>query len=423
VSRVGDKPGAEADAACPTATPLRVLLVADVRSPTTWGWVDSIRSAGVVVLGVDGLLWPEHRPGSASGNRGARQRLRSLAGATPIGLKLVGAVRPVVGLMLAPVKGRRLRRVVRRAKPDVVHGLRIPFEAVAARVACPPSVPLAVSIWGNDLTHLAARSRLTRRATRRVLERTDLLFADCQRDIDLSATWGRRSAIPTAILPGGGGIDLSGLADSDGLAAARLSDRERSGHRLVVNARGARPYVCNDVLLDALALMAADLDPGVRVVFVDSAHDAALRHAVDRHRLRDKIVIMGKHSRPEVLSLFGRAEVSVSITDQDGTPNTLLEAMAAGAIPVCSDLPSIREWIEHGGNGFLAAFNDPQAVASALRLALGLSDAERNAIITKNGLIVAARAERGRAGRQAAEMYHRVLARHDGFAPAAPHQV
>ena len=73
-----------------------------------------------------------------------------------------------------------------------------------------------------------------------------------------------------------------------------------------------------------------------------------------------------------MFSLFRRAEVSVSITDQDGTPNSLLEAMAAGAVPVCSDLPSIREWIEHGSNGFLAAFDDPQAVANALRLALDL---------------------------------------------------
>jgi glycosyltransferase involved in cell wall biosynthesis len=325
--------------------------------------------------------------------------------------------------MLAPVKGHRIRRVVRRAKPDVVHGLRIPFEAMAARVACPPGVPLAVSIWGNDLTHLAARNRLAGRATRRVLARIDLLFADCQRDIDLAAAWGLRSAIPTAVLPGGGGIDLSGLAESDGLAAPQLSDLEGSGHRFVVNARGARPYVRNDVLLDALALMAADLDPRVRVVFVDSAHDAVLRHSIERHRLRSQIIIMGKRSQAEVLSLLGRAEVSVSITNQDGTPNSLLEAMAAGAIPVCSNLPSIREWIEPGSNGFLAAFDDPQAVASALRLALGLSNAERRAAVTKNGRIVAARAERGLAGKQAAEMYHRVLAHQDGLAPAARLQV
>ena len=111
-----------------------------------------------------------------------------------------------------------------------------------------------------------------------------------------------------------------------------------------------------------------------------------------------------------MLSLFGRAEVSVSITDQDGTPNSLLEAMAAGAVPVCSDLPSIREWIEHGSNGFIAAFDDPQAVASALRLALDLSDADRKAIITENGRIVAARAERGLRGAGSREYREWVIA-------------
>ena len=88
------------------AQPVRVLLVADVRSPTTWGWVDAIRSAGVVVLGIDGHVWPEHQPAGASSGRKARQRLRSLVGATPGGLKLVGRVRRGAGLTLAPVKGQ-----------------------------------------------------------------------------------------------------------------------------------------------------------------------------------------------------------------------------------------------------------------------------------------------------------------------------
>jgi glycosyltransferase involved in cell wall biosynthesis len=103
--------------------------------------------------------------------------------------------------------------------------------------------------------------------------------------------------------------------------------------------------------------------------------------------------------------------VSVSITDRDGTPNSLLEAMAAGAIPVCGDLPSIREWIEPGRNGFLAAYDDPLAVAGALRLALGISEAERSAIRTRNSRIVAARAERGSVGRQAAERYDELMGR------------
>jgi glycosyltransferase involved in cell wall biosynthesis len=180
--------------------------------------------------------------------------------------------------------------------------------------------------------------------------------------------------------------------------------------------------VRNEVLLEALSLLATDLDPRVRVVFVDSAHDAALRHSVERHWLRDRIIVTEKHSPDEVLSLFRRAEVSVSITDQDGTPNSLLEAMAAGAIPVCSDLPSIREWIEPSRNGFLAAFSDPQAVADALRLALGLTDAEREAIRTENGLIIGARAERRSVGKQAAEKYRALVTHREELTLAARRQ-
>ena len=401
--------------------------MADMRSPTTWGWVDAVRSAGVVVLGIDGLPWPEHRPlgpNSEGSRRSVKQRLRSFAGATPRRLKVTGRVRRVVGPVMAPIKGRRIRRAVERAKPDVVHGLRIPHEAMAAMAACPPALPLAISIWGNDLTHEAPASRMGGRAARRVLARTDLLFADCQRDIDLAGTWGLRPTTTTAILPGGGGIDLARVAEEHRKLASHLRDPVGPDHRVVVNARGGRPYVRNEVLLEALSALATKLDPRVLIVFVDSAHDGALCRAIEQHRLSHKIIVTGRRSPGEVLSLFCRAEVSVSITDQDGTPNSLLEAMAAGAIPVCGDLPSIREWIEPGRNGFLALSNDPLAVADALRLALGLSDAERSAIKTENGRIIATRAERGSTGKHAAEKYGQlVIHRKDHLAPAGRRHV
>jgi len=395
---------------------VRVLLIADVRSPITWGWVDSVRSAGVVVLGMDGLPWPERRPlGASRAGRltGVRQRLRSFAMATPGRLKVTEKARRLAGPVLAPVQGRRIRRAVARARPDVVHGLRLPHEAMTAMVACPPGVPLAVSVWGNDLTHEAPATRMGSRATRRVLARASLLLADCQRDIDLAAAWGLRPAAATAVLPGGGGIDVARVVPEQRGLASQPGDPACRNHRLVVNARGIRAYVHNETLLAALSLLATELDPRVRVVFVDSAHDGALCRAIESHRLRKQMIVTGKRSPAEVLSLFCRAEVSVSITERDGTPNSLLEAMAAGAIPVCGDLPSIREWIEPGRNGFLAAYDDPLAVADALRVALRLSDAERSAIRAENRRIIAARAERGSVGRQAAERYDELVGRDD----------
>lgn len=289
-----DEPRAAVGAGHALAPPVRILLVADIRSPTTWGWVDAVRSAGVVVLGIDGLPWPEHRPLSTSGEgsrRGIKERLLSFAVATPRRLKVTGRVRQVVGPLLAPIKGRRIRRAVQRARPDVVHGLRIPHEAMAAMAACPPAVPLAVSIWGNDLTHEAPASGMGGRATRRVLARTDLLFADCQRDIDLAGAWGLRPTTPTAVLPGGGGIDLALMAEEHRKLAPQLSDLVGSDHRVIVNARGLRSYVRNEFLLEALFLLATELDPRVRIVFVDSAHDVALCRAIEHHRLSNKIIV------------------------------------------------------------------------------------------------------------------------------------
>jgi glycosyltransferase involved in cell wall biosynthesis len=317
--------------------------------------------------------------------------------------------------LLAWIKGRQLRQIFERANPDVVHSLRIPYEAMMGVVACPQDVPFTVSIWGNDLTLHASTNRAIGHATRRVLAKADMLFADCQRDIDLAHSWGVRPNTPTAVLAGGGGIRLDRLIEARCAVEPRLSDLVGSSHRLIVNARGCREYVRNDVLIEALSLLAPDLDSSVRIIFVDAAHDKALRRSVESYPLARQTVVTGKYSKTEMLSLFCRTEIYVSITAHDGTPNSLLESMAAGAIPVCGDLPSIREWIKHGSNGFLAAYDDPYAVAQAVRLALDLSSADRSAITTKNAQIITARAEQGSTGRLAADNYHRITISREKF--------
>jgi len=384
----------------------RVLLIADARSPTTWGWVEAVRSAGAVVLDPDGRPWPERQASNGRSPRsGATLRLRSLASSTPRRLKMAQKLKRTLGPILALIKGQRLRRSVDWASADVVHALRIPYEAMTALAACPRGVPLTVSIWGNDLTLHASTNRIIGLATRRVLARADMLFADCERDIELAQRWGFRPGLSTAVLPGGGGIQLHRLAEVRRAPESALADFLLSNHRLIVNARGCREYVCNDILLKALSFLAADLDPSVRIVFVDAGHDRALCRSVENHPLASQIVVTGKYLPSEMFSVFDRTEIYVSITAHDGTPNSLLESMAAGAIPVCGDLPSIREWIDHESNGFLAAFDDVGEVADALRSALNLSDADRNTIRAKNARIIAARAERGTTGRRAVDKY------------------
>jgi glycosyltransferase involved in cell wall biosynthesis len=109
-------------------------------------------------------------------------------------------------------------------------------------------------------------------------------------------------------------------------------------------------------------------------------------------------------TRDEMAKVYQRAQVTVSISEHDGTPNTLLEAMACGCFPVAGDLESIREWIVDGENGFLVDSNDPIALANAVVRALSNADL-RSRAADRNQSIINERASHAKVKARAIEFY------------------
>jgi glycosyltransferase involved in cell wall biosynthesis len=106
--------------------------------------------------------------------------------------------------------------------------------------------------------------------------------------------------------------------------------------------------------------------------------------------------------------LFRSAQVLVSPSTHDGTPNSLLEGMACGCLPVAGDLDSIREWITPGKNGLLVDPGDPLALAEAILRGLN-EPALRKQAAVENAAIIAERAEYTRNMARALEFYRRLL--------------
>ncbi|HAY84964.1 MAG TPA: hypothetical protein DCY42_08595 [Chloroflexi bacterium] len=72
----------------------------------------------------------------------------------------------------------------------------------------------------------------------------------------------------------------------------------------------------------------------------------------------------------QMADLFRQAHIVVSPSTHDGTPNTLLEAMACGCFPVAGDIESINEWLQHEENSLLVDPADPQMLAEAILRAI-----------------------------------------------------
>ena len=94
--------------------------------------------------------------------------------------------------------------------------------------------------------------------------------------------------------------------------------------------------------------------PGLAVTIAGDGPEAAALAARARARGVDGFVrFVGRLPHAALPALLADAAVVVSCALSDSTSISLLEAMAAGATPVVTDLPGNRAWVEDGVHGRL----------------------------------------------------------------------
>lgn len=75
-------------------------------------------------------------------------------------------------------------------------------------------------------------------------------------------------------------------------------------------------------------------------------------------------------ARSEVPSLFAAHDVYLKLSRNEGSPSSVIEAMAAGCVPVAVNIPGVMDFVINRGSGVVVSRADPSAIASAiLRLA------------------------------------------------------
>lgn len=393
---------------------MRLLFVADGRSPTALSWLRHWIETGCETHLVS--TFPCHPPpglasfhvmpaafGSLGGGRATKPagRLPGRARA------LLRPLRYLLGPLSLPPHRERFRALAAALRPDLVHALRLPFEGMLA-AAAPAQIPLVVSIWGNDLTLHAGGSPLMAWWTRHTLRRVDGLLADARRDIHLGHRWGLHQNAPVLVVPGGGGVRLDEL-EAAGRGSGQFPEELPQGD-LVINPRGQRPgSLRQDVFFQAIPMVLEKI-PGAYFVCPPLAGDAEAERWVETLGIGARVRLWPRLEQAQLWSLMHRAQVFVSPSLHDGTPNSLLEAMACGCFPVVGNVESLREWVRDGENGLLVDATSPQALADGMLTALQSPDLRETAR-KQNARLIAKRAEYGRCMATAEAFYREMIAR------------
>jgi glycosyltransferase involved in cell wall biosynthesis len=279
--------------------------------------------------------------------------------------------------LLRLVTAARLRAAgfygeLERINPDVVHAHYVSDYGVLAAMS--GRHPMVVSAWGSDLLVDPRLSVITRRLVRWVLGRADLVTYNSTQLGEAARAMGARPERLLEVVLGVGREMLEALSPS------RVPPAERAP--TIVSQRSLeRPLYNVDQVIMAMPEVLKQVPAARLLVGGEGALQGQLRELAARLEVTHAVEFIGTASWPAGLAeRLGKAAVYVSVPSSEGTSVTLLEAMAAGAYPVVSDLPSNREWVGDEG-GALVPLGEVAPLARAL--VTGLLDPDRRVMAAK----------------------------------------
>lgn len=274
---------------------------------------------------------------------------------------------PQLGRELSPLRDTitlwRLWRLMRAARPHVVHThtAKAGFVGrVAARLA---GVPAVVHTFHGHVFHgyfSPAKTRLFIALERFCARLSSRVLTVSERLKDELVAYGIAPAEKISVVPLG--LDLAPFAETPRGAGQLRRELGLSRDAPLVGIVGRLAPIKNHRLfLEA----AAQIEPGAHVAIVgDGELRADLEAQAAALGLADRAHFLGW--RRDLPAIYSDLDALVIASDNEGTPVSLIEAMAAGAPVVSTAVGGAPDLIDDGRTGLLVPPGDAPTLAAAI---------------------------------------------------------
>jgi glycosyltransferase involved in cell wall biosynthesis len=239
----------------------------------------------------------------------------------------------------------RLRQIVKRIKPDIIHAGPVPSCAYLAAFA--GLSPLVSMSWGSDLLSEVDESKKSNRRVKFALRHSAILVGDCNPVGSKAKSMGFPEK-KIVLFPWG--IDLDHFK-----RGADTSLRTRLGWQdefVILSLRAWEPLYGVDTLVEAFC-QAASHNPKLRLILLGNGSLAGKIHQmVNRYGMVSMVHFGGQVSNPDLVRYYRNADLYVSASYSDGSSVSLMEALACGKPVLVSDIPGNHDWVVEGREGW-----------------------------------------------------------------------
>jgi glycosyltransferase involved in cell wall biosynthesis len=271
------------------------------------------------------------------------------------------SVRQFVGLRGRGLRWKRLRiaYLLWRLKPDLVH---VHWAHFGSLITSNWNGPVVITAWGSDIYRSDAFSSGEAVWLAENLRAAAAITCDSQDLADRICTLtGERDGV--TIIQWGVDTDLFRPGAPDPEFHRALVE---PGRPIVLSIRNFTPLYDLETVVTAFALVLEKVPEAILLMKKYNSqpdYEQAIRARIAELGIDHAVRIVEQVPYERMPDLYRMAKITVSVPASDSTPMSMLEAMACGSVPIFTDLPSLREWISDGHNGYLVAPKDPRALA------------------------------------------------------------
>jgi glycosyltransferase involved in cell wall biosynthesis len=249
--------------------------------------------------------------------------------------------------------------VVFKHRCDLIHAhWAIPTGLIGVLVGSFLKTPLIVTIHGSDFRIGAIKTLFLKKIFVYVCERAKHIICVSEvlkRDVEKLGIKGEKiSVFPM-------GVDESFFRSLTNRGVNRIGQ----GFTILSN-RQLQPVYNISLLIRAIPIILKE-EPNAKFIIAGIGSEREnLERQVKDLNISSSVQFLGWVNHEEMPKLLSRADIYISTSLDDGTSVSLLEAMASGAFPIVTDIPSNREWISDGENGFLVSLDEEGFLAEKI---------------------------------------------------------
>jgi glycosyltransferase involved in cell wall biosynthesis len=250
---------------------------------------------------------------------------------------------------------KEIKKQIELFQPSIIHIHQANSYAFFALLACRKSfIPTVLTAWGSDVLILPKSNFLLKKMVRFNLRNADFLTSD---SIYMAQEMEKIAPLKNRIIIANFGIDVTPIT----------CEKEN----IIYSNRLHKKLYRVDKIIEVFSLFYTNNNTDWKLVIAATGTETdTLKIKAAELNLEHAIEFVGWIQKEDNEKWYSKAKIWVSIPESDATSISLLEAMACGCIPVVSDLPANREWIQSGLNGIIVNDLESDFISDALKLNL-----------------------------------------------------